>query len=91
VLQIYDRIIRWWVLCALVRECIASTAALQCKIRGRDTYANCHRFDQSALNILAVHHFAYNDEVYYYNGAGILTVERLKLSANETLHICQYL
>jgi len=90
-LQIYTRIIRWWVLCALVRECMASTAALQCSFHGRDTYANCHRFDQTALNILTAHHFPYNDEVYFYDQLvdmpRILWVERQRY-VKEPLNLC---
>jgi hypothetical protein len=57
----YSNVIRWWFLCALTADCIAPTNDLLCKFASgadRDSqYAKCHRYDQSALNILLVNHF----------------------------------
>ena len=62
--EIYTRIIVWWVLCALREECISPTHALNCNFKGDDIWAECHRFDQSAINILMAHHFRYNVSRY---------------------------
>ena len=57
---------------------MAPTTDLHCRFLGRDQYASCHRYDQSALNILLFNSFPY-DDVIYFNAAvklGLLTVER---------------
>lgn len=47
-------IIQWWFLCALHSECISPIQWSRCDFtHGRmKVYADCHRFDQSAVNIL---------------------------------------
>ena len=62
--EIYTRIIFWWVLCALNEECMAPTHELSCNFKGKDVWAGCHRFDQSALNILMANHFLNNVSRY---------------------------
>jgi len=62
--EIYTRIIFWWVLCALREDCIAPTRQLYCKFKAKDVYAECHRYDQSALNILMANHFLFNVSRY---------------------------
>ena len=53
--DVYENIIQWFVLCALDADCIMpSSSKLGCNFKS-DTfteYANCHRFDQSVVNIL---------------------------------------
>ena len=58
--QVYERVIRWWFLCALERDCIAPTTDFHCRFDdgGRQQYGHCHRFDQSALNILLANYFS---------------------------------
>ena len=87
--HVYESVVRWWVLCALVKDCMAPTTDLYCRFRGRDQYASCHRYDQSALNILLVNSFPY-DDVIYFNSAvklGLLTVERGSRGKNK-LFVC---
>ena len=72
--EIYKRIIFWWVLCALTEECIAPTRQLYCNFKGKDVWAGCHRFDQSALNILMANNFLNNVSRY--------TSRRDRLSVN---------
>jgi hypothetical protein len=62
--QLYDEIIRWWFLCALEPRCMAPTRQLYCNFmhlpdsqKPRDQYAQCHRYDQSALNVLLANYF----------------------------------
>jgi hypothetical protein len=97
-LQIYMKIVRWWFLCALDADCIAPTKDLFCKFATGPNrfayYANCHRYDQSALNVLVVNHFikqlSSNDtnsvkSLYAANGAlKVLRGER----HNEPLQLC---
>lgn len=59
--QVYANVVQWWFLCALVADCIAPTNDLFCNFAtgaDRDSqYAECHRYDQSAINVLLVNHF----------------------------------
>ncbi|CAH1774565.1 unnamed protein product, partial [Owenia fusiformis] len=51
----YEHFFKWFVLCALNAECIKPDGSKkQCDEKQKDisAYRNCHRFDQSALNIL---------------------------------------
>lgn len=61
---LYNRIIAWWVLCALEDDCIAPILQLKCYFKGPAVWAKCHRYDQSALNILVAHHFKCNESKY---------------------------
>lgn len=87
--QLYDAVIRWWVFCALEPSCIAPTRDVVCRFNGRnhqDYYAKCHRFDQSALNILLSNYFEHNWKNYT-SKQRILRVRRG--SANvELLRVC---
>ena len=78
VFQLYDNVLRWWFLCALHRACIAPTRDIACRFRGRDRYAGCHRYDQSALNILIVNYFNDNRMAY------VTSVERRLLLSVES-------
>ena len=52
--EMYKDIIFWWVLCALQEDCIA-LGQLSCGFNPDryKFYAGCHRYDQSALAIIA--------------------------------------
>ena len=82
---------KWWYLCALERDCIASNAALHCSFSGRDEYGNCHRFDQSALNILLANYFEDDHPAYMFysavRGGPVLVVKRY-VSGEEEVSVC---
>lgn len=53
--QISQRIINTWAICATNDKCLAPPdAQLKCQMNKlkKGIYANCHRFDQSALSIM---------------------------------------
>lgn len=63
-------VLRWWVLCALEADCMAPKGS---KVPCNDpifhsdpihVYADCHRFDQSALNLLLAHFLSFNTSLY---------------------------
>ncbi|ELU00683.1 hypothetical protein CAPTEDRAFT_125666 [Capitella teleta] len=69
--RIYWGIMYWWFLCALEEDCIApKNAQLECLISeeaGKErpgTYHHCHRFDQSALNVLLANYFQFDRSKY---------------------------
>ena len=67
--KVYDNILWWWFLCSLHAECMTPILNLLCHFKEDDnmlTYANCHRFDQSASNILGNNLYHYNDSLYNY-------------------------
>jgi hypothetical protein len=84
--QVYEGVVRWWFLCALEPACIAPTRDLYCSFDGRDKYASCHRYDQSAVNILLAHHFNY-DDMRYFSRTTVMTVNRGAAHQHQ-LYIC---
>jgi len=73
-------VLRWWFLCAIEEDCIAPTKDILCKFRGLRKYAHCHRYDQSAINILLANYFNDDYSAYLLPGAHgpMLSVERMK-------------
>ena len=65
------RFLYWLYLCSLDPDCIAPThSKLACRFQSENrfaSYANCHRFDQSILNIIAASYYNYNMESYLYS------------------------
>ena len=62
-------VLPWLAFCALEETCIAPTKSRFCQFyNGTERnihYANCHRFDQSALNILMLNYFNSSSENCY--------------------------
>ncbi|ELT89243.1 hypothetical protein CAPTEDRAFT_191027 [Capitella teleta] len=62
--EIYEKVLHWWFLCALVKDCIAPPGSKQlCQnlLEGDlGAYKQCHRYDLSASNILAIIHNDYD-------------------------------
>ena len=62
--SVHQNIIYWWVLCALDPQCIAPSAAWICiwELLAYIDFLYCHKYDQSALNILIANHYKFNLE-----------------------------
>jgi len=77
---LYENVIKWWYLCALERTCIAPILNRACIFHGPHTYGKCHRFDQSAVNILLANYFADDHPAYMFyaalRGGAVLEVKR---------------
>uniref|UniRef100_X2B7Z1 Uncharacterized protein n=1 Tax=Capitella teleta TaxID=283909 RepID=X2B7Z1_CAPTE len=62
--EIYEKVLHWWFLCALVKDCIAPPGSKQlCQnlLEGDlGAYKQCHRYDLSASNILTIIHNDYD-------------------------------
>ncbi|KAK2166225.1 hypothetical protein LSH36_40g00027 [Paralvinella palmiformis] len=60
--DVFRKIIRWWRLCALTKNCIEPRGHKRsCGKRVSPGVSICHRYDQSALNILAANMLNYED------------------------------
>ena len=69
--SLFKNVIFWWSLCALKETCITAGGLSHSKIclfnngETHDKYVNCHRFDQSALNILLLNHYRLDSRQYF--------------------------
>jgi hypothetical protein len=79
--EIVRNVLKWWLLCALEPECMAPKGAqLQCQFSAADllkTYANCHRYDQSAINILLAKATAFRGYKNYYHNPNFARIVRV--------------
>ena len=89
--HVYMHVIRWWVLCALDNNCMAPILNRYCKWKTKDHFnelGNCHRFDQSAINILLANLYAFDDSSYYYAGDRVIIIHRGQGKSAEELEKC---
>ena len=66
--ELYWDVLHWWYLCALEQTCIAPYRSVKACTRTGETmktYNKCHRYDQSALNILLLNKFNFTREPFY--------------------------
>ena len=61
--QICKHVIMPFVMCLLNQKCGQPTDRIYCDIKARDVLANCHRFDQSVMNISVQNHVGYNGSI----------------------------
>lgn len=64
--EVYNNIIHWFVLCALDSNCMSPPKSTgKCNFTNYpDTNRGCHRYDQSAINILLYNYFQFNVEQF---------------------------
>ena len=84
-MEIQKHIIEKWVSCSLKRDCIApvgTTIGCRFKADRYREYANCHRYDQSVLNILLLGYFNGDVKAYWNENAKktCVSVERYPTS-----------
>ncbi|GAB1606680.1 uncharacterized protein LOC115210870, partial [Argonauta hians] len=67
--EIQENLFKWLILCSLERECLAPAGSrTQCDFPlKKDTYANCHQYEESAFNILVKNYFSYRLESFNYD------------------------
>ena len=88
--DVYNGILKWWIRCSLTENCISPP---KCKLRcpkGKNPFLGdwikCHRFDQSALNLLLLHHF--KGETCKYTAAVCGTVLRRIFNMHFHVQVC---
>ena len=89
--HVYMHVIRWWVLCALDSNYMAPILNLKCMWKTEvhsDEYGHCHRFDQSAINILLANLYAFDDTAYHYAGDPVVGILRWETKPAEKLEKC---
>jgi hypothetical protein len=78
--EIVQNVLKWWLLCALEPECMGPKGGeVDCRFPADSykTYANCHRYDQSAINILLAKATAFRGYQNYYHKPSFARVERV--------------
>ncbi|ELU18218.1 hypothetical protein CAPTEDRAFT_194388 [Capitella teleta] len=85
--SVVNSFLYWFVMCSLDKDCIAPTRKRGClSTKDKTEYADCHRFDQSALNILLSNHFAF-DHGKYLSKQKFVKVERYSYG-REIVYVC---
>lgn len=64
--ELFERVLRWYYRCALDVRCIAPVLRpTACQFsKDHRSYANCHRFDQSVLNILSANMWQFDARMH---------------------------
>ena len=90
----YRTVLHWWYLCSLDPHCIApENAKLGCtnqKVKFGDAYGDCHRLDQSAINILAVANHGLDMDGYWYSNRQerVAAIKRGQGASVDIVHTC---
>ena len=77
--SIFHNVLRWWLLCAAEEKCIVPIPRTACNLSKKspmETFANCHRFEQSCVNVLVSNYHGYNASIYSVPNQGLISVER---------------
>ena len=86
--KVCEDILHWLLLCALEKSCIAPTRNRGClPTNHRTEYADCHRFDQSALNIVLANEYGFDHE-HYVSKEQIIKVKRYSWGEEE-ITVCR--
>ena len=75
--SVYRNVMYWWAMCALDRDCISpawNNPVCVWPLIGVMEYLHCHKYDQSALNVLLVNHYGQKLEEYSTKFSLILSV-----------------
>ena len=100
--EIVHHVLKWFVLCSLDEQCIAPIRERACSFHPvweerNYHFADCHRFDQSAINILLNNQFRFDNWFFYVensclrvirgytNSAKVQTCSRSKVKQKEEL------
>ena len=89
-LEVQRDVMKWAVLCALCKNCIAPLeASRRCpkNLRDKEYYINCHRYDQAVFNLLVANANNFQKEKYVFNGerfSELLRYSRKKKGARHT-------
>lgn len=79
--QVRTEVLRYVVLCALEEQCMAPIGSTtDCKFKNNRfmDYAECHRQDQSAINMILACVNNYNDTKYFRTSNDIISIEKTK-------------
>lgn len=80
--HVRENILRYWVLCALEEECmVPANNTIHCKFNEKDSFTDfldCHRQDQSAINILLARVNNFVERKYRRETDGVFDIRRLK-------------
>ncbi|GMT35297.1 hypothetical protein PFISCL1PPCAC_26594, partial [Pristionchus fissidentatus] len=78
--EVIKDVLKWYVLCALEKNCMSPPGAFPACFFEEHTrfeeYANCHRYDQSALNILLANVNHYDRHYYTSDVVDFFRIER---------------
>lgn len=78
--ETFHNILWWWFMCTFDKRCHAPMPRTICKFDSQsnmNTFGDCHKWDQSSINILLSNYHAYNISKYGYKQTPVtLTAER---------------
>jgi hypothetical protein len=87
---VIKNVIRWWVYCALEEQCIAPDKNRFCDPRqlNSTTHIGCHRYDQTAVNLILANVFNHTVREYRADHYEKLLLVSRGRPNNETLSVC---